>query len=117
MLRTGCDHIVEAAFGATLEWTRLLPFVVPSPRTRPTRIARIPFWPLLFKNIRVDFLGSDDFTAADKAEAARAVNEALAAGWVGMPIAGRFPLAEIAKAHETVEASRQRGRVVVVLEP
>ena len=54
----------------------------------------IPFWPLLFKNIRVDFLGSDDFTPEDKAEAARAVNEALAAGWIGMPIAAQFPLGD-----------------------
>ena len=56
----------------------------------------------------MDFLGSDDFTAADKAEAAVAVDEALTAGWVGMPIAERFPLEEIATAHEAVEASRRR---------
>jgi NADPH2:quinone reductase len=75
----------------------------------------IPFWPLLFKNVRVDFLGSDDFTPADKEEAARAINEALLAGWNGMPIAERFPLNEIATAHERLEAPRQRGRVVVLL--
>ena len=75
----------------------------------------IPFWPLLFKNIRVDFLGSDDFLPVDKAEAARAINEALIAGWDGMPIAERFSLDEIATAHERLEAPRQRGRVVLLL--
>ena len=55
-----------------------------SGRTRSDTGCRI-----LFTNVRVDFLGSDDFTAADKAEAAVAVNEALTAGWVGMPIAER----------------------------
>ena len=74
----------------------------------------IPFWPLLFKNIRVDFLGSDDFTRADREAAARAANDALVAGWDGMPIAEQFPIGEIATAHERVEAPHQRGRVVVV---
>jgi NADPH:quinone reductase len=70
---------------------------------------------LLFKNIRIDFLGSDDFAPADKEEAARATNEALLSGWRGMPIVEQFALDEIATAHEVGEASRQRGRVVVML--
>ncbi len=37
----------------------------------------IPFWPLVFKNVRLFFLGSDDFTAAAKMAAARALNETL----------------------------------------
>ena len=63
----------------------------------------------------MDFLGSDDFTTGAKDEAACAANEALRAGWEGMPIAARCPLHEIAIAHERVEAPRQRGRVVLVL--
>ena len=73
----------------------------------------IPFWPLLFKNVRLDFLGGDDFTALDKAEAPRAVNEALIAGWRGFEIVEKLPLEEIATAHERLEAPRPRGRVVV----
>lgn len=78
-------------------------------------VPSIPFWPLLFKNVRVDFLGSDDFTARDKTDAARAANEALSAGWRGMPIAERFTIDEIASAHEHVETRRQRGRVVLII--
>ena len=113
----GVNHIVEVAFGANIATDLELLAVHGSIATYATDMdqPRIPFWPLLFKNIRVDFLGSDDFTSADKAEAARAVNEALAAGWVGMPIAARFSLEEIATAHEAVDASRQRGRVIVTL--
>ena len=113
----GVNHIVEVAFGANIATDLELLAVHGSIATYATDVdqLRIPFWPLLFKNIRVDFLGSDDFIAADKAEAARAINEALGAGWIGMPIAARFPLEEIATAHEALEASRQRGRVIVTL--
>ena len=78
-------------------------------------VTGVAFWPLLFKNVRVDFLGSDDFTQADKEEAARATNEALLAGWEGMPIAEQFSLDEIATAHGQLETSQRRGRFVLVL--
>jgi NADPH:quinone reductase len=74
----------------------------------------IPFWPLLFKNIRIDFLGSDDFPPEEKTRAALAINEALVAGWAGFDITQRFPLEEIAGAHERVETPPRRGRVVVI---
>jgi NADPH2:quinone reductase len=75
----------------------------------------IPFWPLVFKNIRVLFLGSDDFPAEAKAAAARDLNDALEGGRQGFDIAERIPLSDIAKAHEHVEHAVSRGRVVVVL--
>ena len=112
----GVNHIVEVAFGANLATDLEVLAVRGSVATYAidTEGPALPFWPLLFKNIRVDFLGSDDFTASDKAEAARAVKEALAAGWAGMPISERFSLEEIAAAHEPIEAPRQRGRVVAM---
>jgi NADPH2:quinone reductase len=113
----GVHHIVEVAFGANIATDLEVLAVRGSVATYATETESpaLPFWPLLFKNIRVDFLGSDDFTAPDKTEAARAVNDALAAGWAGMPISERFSLDEIVAAHERVEAPRQRGRVVLVL--
>ena len=45
----------------------------------------------------------------------RATNEALLAGWEGMPIAEQFSLDEIATAHEQLETSQRRGRFVLVL--
>ena len=51
----------------------------------------------------------------EKAINEEAVNEALAAGWRGQKIAERFPLEEIAMAHERVEAPQRRWRIVQVL--
>jgi NADPH2:quinone reductase len=113
----GVLHIVEVAFGANIAIDLELLSVHGSVATYATDAATppIPFWPLLFKNIRVDFLGSDDFRPADKVEAARAINDALVAGWEGFEIVERLPLDEIATAHERLEASGMRGRVVVLL--
>ena len=74
----------------------------------------IPFWPMVFKNIRLFFLGSDDFPRSTKALAAQDLNAALEAGWPGFEIAERVPLSEIARAHELSEHPVQRGRVVVI---
>jgi NADPH2:quinone reductase len=113
----GVHHIVEVAFGTNIAIDLELLAVHGSLATYATDAATppIPFWPLLFKNIRVDFLGSDDFRPADKVEAARAINDALVAGWEGFEIAERLPLDEVATAHERLEASGMRGRVVVLL--
>jgi len=113
----GVSHIVDVAFGANIAADVDMLDVRGSIATYATNVdaPAIPFWLLLFKNIRIDFLGSDDFAPADKEEAARATNEALLSGWRGMPIVEQFPLNEIASAHEVVESSRLRGRVVVML--
>ena len=113
----GVDHIVEVAFGANIAADLEMLAIRGSIATYATDVEApsIPFWPLLFKNVRVDFMGSDDFTRADKEEAARATNEALLAGWEGMPIAEQFSLDEIATAHERLETSHRRGRLVLVL--
>jgi len=113
----GVDHIVEVAFARNIGIDLDLLSVHGSVATYATDAGSppIPFWPLLFKNIRIDFLGSDDFRPADKVAAARAINDALTAGWEGFEIAERLPLAEIATAHERLEASAVRGRVVVLL--
>ena len=50
----------------------------------------------------------------EKAINEEAVNEALAAGWRGLEMA-RFPLEEIAMAHEPVEVPQRRWRIVLVL--
>jgi hypothetical protein len=76
---------------------------------------KIPFWQMVFKNIRVYFLGSDDFPREAKMRAARDINSALEAGWPGLEIGERLPIVEIARAHELVDHPARRGRVVVVL--
>ena len=68
-----------------------------------------------FKNVRIFFLGSDDFSSEAKSLAARGLNDALDREWQGFEIGKRFPLRSIVQAHESVEARRGSGRVVVTL--
>jgi NADPH2:quinone reductase len=113
----GIDHIVEVAFGTNLGADVDLLKVGGSIATYATNVATptIPFWLMVFKNIRLFFLGSDDFPKDAKIAAARDLNAALEAGWSGFEIADRIPLAEIARAHELMEHPTRRGRVVVAV--
>jgi NADPH:quinone reductase len=70
---------------------------------------------MVFKNIRLFFLGSDDFPQKAKMQAARDINSALEAGWTGFEIAERIPLVEIARAHDLVDHPGRRGRIVVIV--
>ncbi|WP_394832474.1 NADPH:quinone reductase [Pendulispora rubella] len=112
----GVDRIIEVAFDANLSSNHdviALGGVIAAYATAEAE-PKIPFWPLLFKNVTIRLLGSDDFPRAAKLEAARAVSEAAAD--LVYPIAARFPLEEIARAHEAVERGA-RGRVVLDVSP
>jgi NADPH:quinone reductase len=113
----GIDHIVEVAFGANIEGDVELLNNGGSIATYATNVDKpdIPFWQMVFKNIRLFFLGSDDFPRDEKIRAARDLNFALEAGWPGFDIAERIPLEEIARAHEMSEQPVRPGRVVVIL--
>jgi NADPH2:quinone reductase len=113
----GVDHIVEVAFGANIDADVELMKNDGSVASYATDKASptIPFWQMVFKNIRMYFLGSDDFPREAKMQAARDINSALEAGWTGFEIGERIPLAEIARAHELVDHPTRRGRVVVIL--
>ncbi len=113
----GVDHIVEVAFGANIALDLELLRMGGSIATYATNAATpaIPFWPMVFKNTRVFFLGSDDFPPEAKASGALELNAALEAGWSGFAIREQIPLSEIARAHELVEQPANPGRVVVTL--
>jgi NADPH:quinone reductase len=113
----GIDHVVEVAFGANVGADVDLLKMGGSIATYATNVATpaIPFWLMVFKNIRLFFLGSDDFPKDAKIAAARDLSAALEAGWSGFEIAERIPLAEIARAHELVEHPARRGRIVVTV--
>ena len=113
----GIDHIVEVAFGTNLDADLELLNMGGSMATYATNDGRptIPFWQMVFKNIRLFFLGSDDFPKDAKVRAAEDLNAALEAGWSGFEIAERIPLRDIARAHELVEHPARPGRVVVMV--
>jgi NADPH:quinone reductase len=113
----GIDHIVEVAFGANIEADveMLRPGGSIASYATDNAAPKIPFWQMVFKNIRVFFLGSDDFPKEAKMQAARDLNAALEAGWPGFEIGEAIPLADIARAHELLQHPVRRGRIVVTL--
>jgi NADPH:quinone reductase len=113
----GIDHIVEVAFGANIDTDIELLKIGGSIAAYATDVGnpKIPFWLMVFKNLRIFFLGSDDFPPEAEITAAHDINSALEAGWSGFDIAERVPLADIARAHELVEHPVRRGRVVVTV--
>ncbi|MGA7625708.1 MAG: zinc-binding dehydrogenase, partial [Candidatus Acidiferrales bacterium] len=113
----GVDHIVEVAYGANIDADveLLNPGGSIASYATDNATPKIPFWQMVFKNIRVFFLGSDDFPKEAKVQATRDLNAALEAGWSGFEISERIPLADIARAHELVEHPERPGRIVVVL--
>ena len=81
-----------------------------------TRHRRSRFWPLVFKNIRVFFLGSDvTFQPQSRRPRRISVNEALENEGRGFEVEGRFLLESIADAHAAVEERKVSGRVILSL--
>ncbi len=111
----GVDHIVEVAFAANIaldvELLRDGGTIASFATNRPE--ATISVWPLVFKNVGMFFLGSDDFPLPAKRAAADALNAAFEAGWTGFDSVQRFSLSEIVAAHEWMERPPSRARVVI----
>ena len=113
----GVDHVIEVAFAANVETDLALLRTGGSIATYATNAPRpeIPFWPLVFDNVRIDFLGSDDFPPEAKTRAARELSTSLAEGWRPFGHFDPYPLAAIAEAHEQVERGQSNGKVIVVV--
>lgn len=113
----GVDHVVEVAFDRNVGIDERLLNVGGAIAAYATGnpAPAIPFWQLLFKNVGIFLLGSDDFPLEAKQAAACAVNDAMEGGWTGFEIGARFPLEWIAQAHEAVEGGAAPGRVIVTL--
>lgn len=113
----GVDHIVEVAFGANIQLDMDVLSQGGSIAAYATNVAApaIPFWPLVFSNASIHFIGSDDVPSGAKIKAAQDINCALENGWEGLPIAARFSLDNIASAHEFVEHPTRAGRVILTL--
>jgi len=113
----GLDHIVEVAFGANLELDLAVLRNGGSIATYATDVPRpeLPFWPLVFANVSIHFLGSDDFSPKAKSRAAQELSDALAEGWRPFKRFDRYPLSAIASAHEQVEKGQPDGKVILDL--
>ena len=113
----GVDHIVEVAFHANIRTDEKVLRQGGSIASYATGDAEpsVPFWNLVFKNVGLYFLGSDDFSMSAKRAAATQLTRILEDDWAGYRISGRFPLGGIVQAHEVVERGGGGGRVVLDL--
>jgi NADPH:quinone reductase len=112
----GVDRIVEVAFSENVDLDAAVAknnTVIAAYATRRDR-PDFPFWPMLFDNITIRLIGSDDFSPEAKQQAATDLTTAARAGGLVVPIASPFPLEQAAAAHERVDSSN-RQRVVLAI--
>ncbi|MDT7838571.1 NADPH:quinone reductase [Aquabacterium sp. OR-4] len=111
----GVDHVVDVDLAAHLALNQAVLRVgghiaaYASGDPQP----RLPFWPMLFQNLVLHLLGSDDFTPRQRRDAVGALNRLLASGWRGIHIACHLPLEAVVQAHQTVEQASGQGRVLL----
>ncbi len=113
----GVDRIVDVGFSDNADLDAAVvanDAVIATYASRAER-PKIPFWPMLFANVTLRLLGSDDFSADAKQQAGRDLTEAAQVGALRIPVAPAHPLAEIAAAHDHVDKGPRNGRVLVAI--
>jgi NADPH2:quinone reductase len=112
----GVHRIIEVAFSenADLDAAVAAPdAVIAAYATRRDR-PDFPFWPMLFANLTIRLLGSDDFPPAAKRQAAVDLTTAAREGPLSVPTDDPLPLDRIAEAHDRVNAGT-RKRVLLAI--
>jgi NADPH2:quinone reductase len=113
---SGVDRIVEVALGRNLaldaEVVAQLGTIAAYSSDADAE-PRLPFWVLLFKNVTIRLVGSDDLPEEAERRAVEDIEAALAAGVLRPRIARRLPLERIADAHEAIEGGQSGGRVTL----
>ena len=112
----GVDRIVEVAFSENADLDAAVVrngAVIAAYATRADR-PEFPFWPMLFANLTIRLLGSDDFPPDAKRQAAADLTAAARDGELTFAVAEPLPLAAAARAHDLLEAgNRQRVLLAV----
>jgi len=110
----GVDRIVEVAFSDNIDLDAAVAgnhTVIAAYATRADR-PDFPFWPLLFDNVTIRLLGSDDFPPVAKQQAAADLTAAAGDGALSIAIGPPLPLERAAEAHDRVDAGT-RDRVLL----
>jgi NADPH2:quinone reductase len=113
----GVDRIVEVDFSDNAELDAAVVAngaVIAAYASRADR-PELPFWPMLFANVTLRLMGSDDFSAEAKQQAGTDLTAAAKTGALSIPAALAYPLAQIAAAHDHVENRPPSGRIVVAI--
>jgi NADPH2:quinone reductase len=112
----GVDRIVEVAFSDNIDLDAAVArnnTVLAAYSSRDNR-PDFPFWPMIFHNMTIRLLGSDDFPAAAKELAVSDVTKAAHEGALAISVGTPLPLERVAEAHDKVD-SGSRGRVLVIV--
>lgn len=112
----GVDRIVEVAFSDNIDLDAAVSrnqTVITAYASRDDRPS-FPFWPMLFDNLTIRLLGSDDFPADAKLQAATDLTAAARDGALAVAVEATMPLEATAQAHDLVDAGR-RGRVLIAV--
>jgi NADPH2:quinone reductase len=112
------DRIIDVAFGETLasavkllKPSSVIATYASDAQSEPT----IPFWPLLFLDATVRFVNVFHMSQEARQSAIQTTNKGLQEGWLKTTIASRFPLEQIAAAHEASESGKIIGKIVVLI--
>jgi hypothetical protein len=107
----GVDRIVEVAMSANadLDAAVIRNGAVLAAYSSPDDQPELPFSPMLFANLTIRLLGSDDFPQEAKNAAARDLTAAAAHSALTIPVAEMLSLPQIASAHELVESGTAAG--------
>jgi NADPH2:quinone reductase len=112
----GVDRIIEVAFSDNVDLDAAVArnqAVIAAYATRDERPS-LPFWPMLFDNITIRLLGSDDFPANAKLQAAVDLTTAARDGALAIAVGTPLPLQQAAQAHDRVDAGT-RARVLLTI--
>jgi NADPH2:quinone reductase len=110
------DRVIDVAFGANLvtDLAVLRPSgVIATYASDAVSEPKLPFWPLLAKDITVRFVLVYAMPAQAHADAAAFITDALGRGALKHQIHRVFALDEIVAAHEATESMKNVGKVVV----
>ncbi len=100
------DRIIEVAFSDNVDLDAAVAknqTVIAAYATRQER-PDFSFWPMLFDNMTIRLLGSDDFPVEAKRQAAADLTAAASDGALSIGIGPLLPLDRVAEAHERVDA-------------
>ena len=110
----GVDRIVEVALSDNIDLDAAVArnhTVIAAYATRGDR-PDFPFWPMLFDNVTIRLLGSDDFPPVAKQQAAADLTAAAEDGALSIAIGRPLPLERAIEAHGRVDAGT-RDRVLL----
>jgi NADPH2:quinone reductase len=112
----GVDRVIEVSFSDNVDLDAAVlknNGIIAAYATRADR-PDFPFWPMLFDNIVIRLLGSDDFPASSRQQAAADLTAAARDGALSIAIGTPLPLDKIGEAHDRVDTGT-KDRVLLAI--